>query len=159
MSGELTPFALTSAAERIRKQIKEMIPGDSDEQKSGKAERLPTEIKGSVVYGGDPLAKRVSELISEMNIGKVCDVVSDFVASLTRRKWIWTVAHFHEAKEILNDSSQMYLIPLSEKLTLSRKTSDGATPKRVLEEGYCAFIRNHPIISAGASVIFITPPV
>lgn len=52
MSGGLTPFALTSSAAKT----KEMIPEDSDEQKWGKAERLPIETKGGV-YGEIPLPK------------------------------------------------------------------------------------------------------
>ena len=63
------PLAVT--AEIIRKEIKAIIPKDSEEGKPGKAERLPTRIKGSVMYGGDNLARKVSELIKEMKIGKV----------------------------------------------------------------------------------------
>lgn len=64
------------------------------------------------------------------------------------------MAHFNETTEILNDSSQMYLIPLSRNSALTPETCEG-----VLEEGHYAFIRDRPILSAGASVIFITPPV
>lgn len=50
MSSTLTPIRLPLVAERIRKQIKAMIPeattGDSGEQLSEQAERLPTEIEG-----------------------------------------------------------------------------------------------------------------
>lgn len=56
--------------------------------------------------------------------------------------------------EILNDSSQMYLILLSENSTLTSQTSE-----EVLEEGHYAFIKDWPILSAGASVIFITSSV
>lgn len=80
MSGKLTPIPLSTAAERIRNQIKEMIPetgaGDLGEQKSEKAERLPTEIKGGVMYGGSLLAKKISDLVNELDptdIDKVGD--------------------------------------------------------------------------------------
>lgn len=68
------------------------------------------------------------------------------------------MAQFHEAKEILNDSFQMYIVPLSENLTLSLKTDEGTTPQQILEEGQYVFIKINPIIYAGARVIFITPP-
>lgn len=68
------------------------------------------------------------------------------------------MAQFHEAKEILNDSFQMYIVPLSENLTLSLKTDEGTTPQQILEEGQYVFIKINPIICAGARVIFITPP-
>lgn len=78
MSGKLTPIPLSPAAERIRNQIKEMIPetsaGDLGEQKSEKAERLETGSGGGVMYGGNLLAKRISELVNQMDgtdIGKV----------------------------------------------------------------------------------------
>ncbi|KAJ6191373.1 hypothetical protein N7519_001394 [Penicillium mononematosum] len=119
-----------------------MIPGDSGEQKSGKADRLPTKIKGGAIYGGDILAKKVSELIHEMKIGN----------------WIWTVARFHEAKEIVNDASRMYLIPLSDTFTLFLKTDEGRTSQQVLEEGQYAYIKTDAIVCARASVIFLIPP-
>lgn len=78
MSSKHTPIPLSTAAERIRNQIKEMIPEtgakDSGKQDSEKAERLPAEIKGGVMYGGSLLAKRISDLVNEMgptDIGKV----------------------------------------------------------------------------------------
>lgn len=78
MSSTLTPIRLPLVAERIRKQIKAMIPeattGDSGEQLSEQAERLPTEIEGGIMYGGSLLAKRISELVRAMgttDIGKV----------------------------------------------------------------------------------------
>ncbi|KAF4763391.1 hypothetical protein HAV15_001186 [Penicillium sp. str.  len=139
MSEQYTSFALSSVAERIRKQIKEMLPRTgaegSDEEKPEKAQKLPNKIEGGVMYGGNILLKRVLELVKEMgsaNIGK---------------DWRWTVAHFYEATEILNDSFQMYLIPLSPNSTSG-----------IVEEGHAAFIRNKPILNAGASVIIITPP-
>lgn len=141
MSGKLTPTLLSPAAERIRNQIKEMIPetsaGDLGEQKSEKAERLETGSGGGVMYGGALLAKRISELVNQLG------------ATDIGKNWKWTVAHFYEATEILNDSSKMYLIPLSENLT---------STEEVLKEGHYAFIEYRPILSAGASVIFITPP-
>lgn len=78
MSGKLIPIPLSPAAERIRNQIKEMIPetgaGDPGEQKSRKAERLPTEIKGGMMYGGSLLAKRISDLVSELNPTNINEV-------------------------------------------------------------------------------------
>ncbi|KAJ5561797.1 hypothetical protein N7535_003741 [Penicillium sp. DV-2018c] len=143
MGEDILSSTLTVPAEKIRNEIKAMIPLDSEEGKTGKAERLPTQIKGGVMYGGDNLAKKVSELMKEMKLGR----------------WVWTVAQFHEAKEILNDSFQMYLIPLSDHLTLSVKADKGTTPQPVLHEGHYAYITINPIIiCAGASVIFITPP-
>lgn len=78
MSDKLTPIPLSTAAEHIQNQIKEMISetdmDDSDEQKSEKAESLPTEIKDDMMYGESLLAKRISDLISEMSptdIGKI----------------------------------------------------------------------------------------
>lgn len=80
--------------------------------------------------------------------------MASLLSSPEGQNWRWTVAHFYEATKILNDSSQMYLVPLSENSTLTPQTSEG-----VLEEGHYAFIKDRPILSAGASVIFITPPV
>lgn len=78
MSEQYTSFALSSVAERIRKQIKEMLPRTgaegSDEEKPEKAQKLPNKIEGGVMYGGNILLKRVLELVKEMgsaNIGKV----------------------------------------------------------------------------------------
>ena len=55
-----------------------MIPetgaGDPGEQKSRKAERLPTEIKGGMMYGGSLLAKRISDLVSEINPTNINEV-------------------------------------------------------------------------------------
>lgn len=82
MSEDISLLALTASAERVRKQIKEMIPKDSEEQKRGKAERLPAEVKGGVMYGGGALAKKVSELVNEMKIGQVCDVLNGSISSL-----------------------------------------------------------------------------
>jgi hypothetical protein len=71
MGEQILPLALTVSAETIRKEIRNMIP-ESEQRKPGKAERLPTSIKGGVMYGGSDLAKKVSELIKEMKIGQVC---------------------------------------------------------------------------------------
>lgn len=71
MGEQVSPLALTVSAETIRKEIKDMITEESEQRKPGKAEKLPTPIKGGVMYGGNGLAKKVSELIKEMKIGKV----------------------------------------------------------------------------------------
>lgn len=148
MGDTITQICLPPNAEVTRKRIKWMLPeagvGDSSGQESEKekAERLPTQIKGGVMYGGPVLAKRISDLVKEMGLE---DIV---------KHWIWTVAHFYEGQPIRNDSSQMYLIPLSENSMSSPTTIEG-----LLEEGHYAFIRGQPILSAGASVIFITPPI
>lgn len=57
------------------------------------------------------------------------------------------MAHFYVATEILNDPFQMCLIPLSPNSTSG-----------IVEEGHAAFIRNKPLLNAGASVIILTPP-
>ncbi|CAI7596891.1 unnamed protein product [Penicillium manginii] len=142
MNENTTILPLTQNGERIRCEIKSMIPGGPGESRQGKAERLAPDIKGAIMYGGDELATKVSELIKEMKIGK----------------WPWTLAQFPKTKEIVNDSFQMYLIPLSANLELSWKI-DEVDFRRVLEEGQYAFVKINPTISAGASVLFITPPV
>lgn len=67
------------------------------------------------------------------------------------------MAQFPKTKEIVNDLFQMYLIPLSANLVLSWKI-DEVEFRRALEEGKYAFVKISPTISAGASVLFITPP-
>ena len=78
MSEQYTSFELSAVAERIRKQIKDMLPetgaGGSDEEKPDKAQKLPIKIEGGVMYGGNILLKRIIELVKEIgsaNIGKV----------------------------------------------------------------------------------------
>lgn len=87
MSEQYTSFELSSVAERIRKQIKEMLPGPgaegSDEEQPEKAQKLPNKIKGGVMYGGHILLKRVLELVKEMgsaNIGKVNGAIIRLIA-------------------------------------------------------------------------------
>lgn len=63
------------------------------------------------------------------------------------------MAHFYEDTKALNDASRMYLIPLSENSISIIKESE------VLEGGYYVFARGEPILNAGASIIFMTPPV
>jgi hypothetical protein len=84
MSENIVPSNFAAPAELIRKQIQEVIHGDVDEQKSGKADGLPTKIKGGAIYGGDVLARKFSELIHEMKIGDVRDVPHGLISFLTR---------------------------------------------------------------------------
>lgn len=81
MGEQVLPLALTVSAEIIRKEIKDMIPEESEQRKPGKAERLPTPIKGGVMYGGSGLAKKVSELIKEMKIGQVRNFLHAFFSA------------------------------------------------------------------------------
>lgn len=84
MGEQILPLGLTVSAETIRKEIKDMIPEESEQRKPGKAERLPTPIKGGVMYGGSVLAKKVSELIKEMKIGQVRNSTFAFFSAHTK---------------------------------------------------------------------------
>lgn len=72
MNEDFTILPLTQNGEKIRCEIKSMIPEGPGESKPGKAERLEPEIKGAIMYGGNELGTKASELIKEMDIGKVC---------------------------------------------------------------------------------------
>lgn len=87
MSEQYTSFALPPVAERVRKRIKDMLPGTgtegSSEEKPERAQKLPIKIEGGVMHGGNVLLKRVSELVKEMgaaNIGKVTGAVIRLIA-------------------------------------------------------------------------------
>lgn len=72
MGADIMSSGLTESAEKIRREIKAMIPEDSEEGNLGKAETPPTTIDdGDVMYGGHNLAKKVSELMKVMEIDKV----------------------------------------------------------------------------------------
>lgn len=79
MNENTTILPLDQECERIRCQIKSMIPGEPGEPKEGKAKRLAANIKDAIMYGGEELATKVSELIKAMNIGKVCYFYRAFV--------------------------------------------------------------------------------
>jgi hypothetical protein len=66
---------LSTVAEELRKQIKEMIPetATADQQTLSEKATVRTEDqKGNKTYTGEPLGKLVSRLVEELKIGKVC---------------------------------------------------------------------------------------
>lgn len=58
--------------------------------------------------------------------------------------------HFSKDTKLENAQKEGYLIILSNNITI--------TPGGVLEEGSYIYIVNEPVLSAGATVIFIVPP-
>ncbi|OJJ79277.1 uncharacterized protein ASPGLDRAFT_52730 [Aspergillus glaucus CBS 516.65] len=122
---------LKPEAEKIRKEIKEMIPETATEDNSNleKADCLRSD-DGRVMYAGEALANKVVTLRHYLGLG------SD---------WGWTLWHFPAANELINKNSSMYLIPLSG----SANIPEGGS----LTEGSFMLITNNPIVRSGATVI------
>ncbi|KAI2726502.1 hypothetical protein CBS147333_6056 [Penicillium roqueforti] len=64
--------------------------------------------------------------------------------------WRWHLVHFSKDTKLENVRKEGYLIVLSNTITI--------TPGGVLKEGSYIYIINEPVISAGATAIFIVPP-
>ncbi|KAJ5494360.1 hypothetical protein N7463_010447 [Penicillium fimorum] len=75
---------------------------------------------GNKVYDGILLNKKVTELIKQMDLGE--------------GYWGWSLAYFFQSRPLINKFSRMWLVPLSEKATI--------TPGVALEEGFCTLIVN-----------------
>lgn len=74
-TGDMSHLPLSTVAEELRKQIKEMIPetATADQQALSEKATVRTEDqKGNKTYTGDSLGKLVSRLVEELRIGKVC---------------------------------------------------------------------------------------
>ena len=66
---------LSTVAENLRQQIKEMIPETATtdlENSSEKARVRSEDPQGNKTYQGTSLGKLVSRLVDELNIGEVC---------------------------------------------------------------------------------------
>ncbi|CAI7657637.1 unnamed protein product [Penicillium palitans] len=129
------PQELPEAAERIRKEIKGMIPETAilADQPSENQAKILNDENGTKAYGGDSLAGKISRLTGKMGIGI---------------GWRFRLVYWSEPTKLLNDRQQGYLIPLKD-ITL--------TPGGTLRERYYAEVTNEPLLSSGAAAIFIVP--
>ncbi|PYH98828.1 hypothetical protein BO71DRAFT_370605 [Aspergillus ellipticus CBS 707.79] len=128
---------LSQAAEDVRQEIVDMIPETTtltDQPTNISATLLEEDENGTKTYGGDLLARKIYELISNMDIGT---------------GWKWRLLYWSKRLELLNDRKQGYLLPLSEKIIMS--------PGGALLAGFYAHITNEPILSSGAAAILIVP--
>ncbi|KAJ5084775.1 hypothetical protein NUU61_009354 [Penicillium alfredii] len=134
----MDPIKLPPAAEDVRKEIKGIIPETSTS--SHQAAEIEPKIRkdGNKTYLGDWLANKISFLKKEMHIG---DAIGD--------GWGWHLVYFSNSTELQNDRKQGFLVPLSEEITL--------TPGGVLQEGFYMNITTEPVVSSGATAIFIVP--
>lgn len=122
---------LKPEAEKIRKEIKEMIPETATEDNSNlkKVDCLRSD-DGRVMYVGELLANKVVTLRHYLSLG------SD---------WGWTLWHFPAARELINKDSSMYLVPLSGSASVPQ---DGS-----LTEGSFICTTNNSMLSPGTTVL------
>ncbi|BCR83055.1 uncharacterized protein ACHE_10457A [Aspergillus chevalieri] len=117
-------------AEKVRKQIKEMISETATEDNSNlkKVDCLRSD-DGRVMYAGEELAKQVVTLRHYLGLGP---------------DWGWTLWHFPAPRELINDSS-MYLVPLSGSASIPQDES--------LTEGSFMCTTNNSMLSPRTTVL------
>ncbi|KAK9546937.1 hypothetical protein V6Z77_009163 [Aspergillus fumigatus] len=122
---------LGAKAEKLRKEIKQMIPETAMEGKAmlEDTDRL-TSADGRVLYSGAVLHNKVAELRKELRI-------SDDVG--------FSVWHFTVGRPIFNGPSSMYIVPLSDKCRI--------IPGDPLTEGTCLHITDEPLLSPDSTFI------
>ncbi|KAJ5302293.1 hypothetical protein N7508_007156 [Penicillium antarcticum] len=140
----MTHHKLPTAAESIRKSIKELIPETATSPSHLVEDQgsISHETKnGNKTYRGELLAEKVSLLTEQLRIAGNLQIGRD---------WRWHLVHFSEDTKLENARKSGYLVILSNNITL--------TPGGILEERFYTYITNEPVLSAGATVIFIVPP-
>ncbi|KAL5366501.1 hypothetical protein BJX96DRAFT_35712 [Aspergillus floccosus] len=126
---------LPEDAERLRRQIKEMIPQTrSRNTHAPTASVLGIDREGSTAYGGEELGKLVNPLVKTI---------------VTEEGWGWNVGHIPKSQPVINVNGRMYIVPLSDNATIS--------PGGAIKEGSYTYITDSPSLSSNATAIFITP--
>ncbi|KAJ6047296.1 uncharacterized protein N7446_007575 [Penicillium canescens] len=131
---ERTP--LPPAAEKIRNEIREMIPETAtltDQPVKAQAELLHKDENGNKIYGGNLFTEKAARLKQHMEIDQ---------------NWTERLVYWSKPTKLVNQRKQGYLIPLSEDIILQ--------PGGPLQGGFGFRVTNEPILSSGAAV-FIMP--
>jgi hypothetical protein len=122
---------LTSEAETLRKQIKDIIFKADKGDPMGDVDRLETK-DGRILYVGQSLTDTVGELMGKEGI--------------KTSEWGFTVWHFPNNRRLGNPNKNMQLVPLSANSTL--------LPGEALAEGSLTHVTHAaPMVSSGSTLI------
>ncbi|KAI3202450.1 hypothetical protein CBS147311_4630 [Penicillium roqueforti] len=135
---------LPPSFESIRRIMKELMPETAtspNKLAENQAAIFHENKNGNKAYRGDLLAKQISLLTIQLRVTEKLQIGTD---------WRWHLVHFSKDTKLENVRKEGYLIVLSNTITI--------TPGGVLKEGSYIYIINEPVISAGATAIFIVPP-
>ncbi|KAJ5244517.1 hypothetical protein N7489_004613 [Penicillium chrysogenum] len=141
----MTHDKLPRPAEDIRNEIKRMIPETASSRQSPESQARVLEVDehGTKTYGGELLMDKISLMKDEMKISGVIGLIK------IDQRWGYRLVHFPKPTKLNNEEQkQGYVIPLNN-LTL--------TPGGVLEEGCYTYITDDPMVSPGATAVFILP--
>ncbi|KAE8421459.1 hypothetical protein BDV36DRAFT_280765 [Aspergillus pseudocaelatus] len=122
---------LDAKAEKIRREIKQMIPetATGDDNATEKADSLRS-TDGRIMYAGGALGKKAIELRDHLGLGKELG---------------WTIWGFTIARDMANETRSMYIVPLSSGSSLASGES--------LTEGHLVHNTDKLKLSPGATVI------
>lgn len=143
---------LPEDAERLRRQIKEMIPQTrSGNSHAPTASVLGIDREGSTAYGGEELGKLVNPLVKTIVTEEVCCSIWRWLLwiLIPLKGWGWNVGHIPKSQPLINVNGRMYIVPLSDNATIS--------PGGAIKEGSYTYITDSPSLSSNATAIFITP--
>ncbi|KAJ6004712.1 hypothetical protein N7540_011208 [Penicillium herquei] len=127
---------LSLKANSIRKEIKQII-----------AHATP---KGTTAQNGQDVVYKEDDLGNRSFEGKrLSEKVTQFMNEIGRGEgWRWNLAYFPKPKTpIINESSQMYIVPLSEEVNI--------IPGGDVAEGTIKCVPDTPVLSLPSTILFI----